>query len=339
MFEKQFEINGCKLGGENPCYVIAEAGVAHFGSLDKAKRLVDLAVAGKANAVKFQIFDVDEMIADSATEWKQRMASRSLSYAEFEALKSYCDNQEITFFATPHDCQGLSMLKDLAVPAFKIGSGELRNHDFIEEVLRLGLPTIISTGMYSDSDLDDLICICKDVGNQKVALLHCVTQYPTPPMEANLARISQLKDKYSGIVGYSDHTAGFHIPVAAVGLGAKILEKHIALDFDIPDAQDWRAACGPETFPEFVRHVREVESAVYAAHLGNSENEIKNREWACKSLVFSREHKAGDVITTESLKVKRPGTGISPNQKTVVIGRLLNKDKKQDSILDWEDIL
>ena len=338
LFEKSFEIDGRQLGGELPCYVIAEAGVAHFGSLEKAKRLVDLAVDGNADAVKFQIFDVNEMISDAATEWKQRMASRSLSFADFEILQRYCGERGITFFATPHDSRGLSMLKELSVPAFKVGSGELRNYEFIEQILATNCPVIISTGMYSDRDLEDLIGLCKGVGNLKVALLHCVTQYPTPPEEANLARMSMLQEKYGGLVGYSDHSVGFHIPVAAVGMGAKVVEKHIALDFDIPDAQDWKVACGPDTFVEFVRQVREVESATCPRVSVSSENEIKNRDWACKSLVFSKNHKAGEVITLESLKAKRPGTGISPDQKKKVVGRRLNKSKNADSVLNWEDL-
>lgn len=334
-----FEINGRSVGRQQPCFVIAEAGVAHFGSLEKAKKLVDLAVEAKADAVKFQIFDVDRMISSAAQDWKDRMKSRCLGFVEFEEVKSYCETRRITFLATPHDEAGLSMLGKLSVPAYKVGSGELGNPDFIGKILDIGLPVIISTGMYSTGDLDAVVELCRQSGNERIALMHCVTQYPTPPEEANLSRLSRLREKFEGVIGYSDHTIGTHIPLAAVGLGAKVIEKHISLDFDVPDAQDWKVSCGPETFCEFVQQIREIEKSMDHTHEILAEAESENRLWACKSLVLTRGHLAGEILQESSVTAKRPGTGIMPSKKFEVLGRKLNKEKEFDSVLHWDDVI
>mgnify|MGYP006434737843 FL=1 len=186
-------ISGRWIGDGFPCFVIAEAGVAHFGSIEKAIKLVDLAVASQADAVKFQIFDVDSLISREAQDWKDRLGSRCLTIVEFDYLKQYCLDSGIIFLATPHDKYGLDALRELDVAAFKIGSGERKNWSFLQEIARCGKPIIFSTGMYSIEDVRQALRIFEETGNDQIAMLHCTTMYPTPPSEVNLRTLLDYK--------------------------------------------------------------------------------------------------------------------------------------------------
>ena len=336
MRDDKFEIAYHSVGKDSPCFVIAEAGVAHFGSVDKAKKLVDMAVLARADAVKFQIFDIDRMISSEAQEWKERLGDRCLSGHEFRRIKEYCDEQEIIFLATPHDEYGLDQLNNLDVPAYKIGSGELGNWSFIEMIAKVGKPVILSTGMYQLTDVHKALEVFEKVGNRKIALLHCVTIYPAPPEELNLNVISLFKKTFGGVIGYSDHTEGSHIPLAAVALGADIIEKHISLDFNVPNAQDWKVSCGPDSFIEFVQQLRDVECSLGQPYKVVGAMEQVSRTWACKSLVMAYDHKAGDDIGLSSLVAKRPGTGIPVSDIDKVLGKTLGANLPADHVLKWE---
>ncbi len=338
MRAKQFEIGSCKIGQDNPCFVVAEAGVSHFGSFEKAKKLVDLAVRAGANAVKFQIFDVDKMISSESQSWKTRLGNRCLSHNQFKELKEYCEANGIIFLATPHDDYGLDVLVNLDVLAYKVGSGEYKNWSFIQKILALGKPVILSTGMYSLNDVSKVVEVCEELGNHKVALLHCVTQYPVAPKGVDLNVLTLFQEKYGGVVGYSDHTEEWHIPLAAVALGAKVIEKHITLEFNIPNAQDWKVSCGPNDFAIFIAKLRDVELALGSQRKEISDEELESRLWACKSLVLAHDHRAGENLKPSSLLVKRPGTGISPDQIEAVLGRKLRIDIEADRVLKWEHL-
>ena len=257
-FAPRFEIGRHAVGADCPVYLIAEAGVAHFGSEDKAYRLVDLAVAAKADAVKFQIFDVNALIADELPEWRERLGSRQLPYEAFERIATYCAKAGIQFLATAHDEPSLEFLSGLGAPAYKVGSGEVGNWPFLQKVGALGKPMLVSVGMYANDQITDALRVIAATGQQQVALLHCVTRYPTPPNEAALGNILALREKFAGVVGYSDHTRGFHFPLAAAALGASIIEKHITLDYDVPNAQDWKVSCGPPDLATFIGQLREI---------------------------------------------------------------------------------
>lgn len=330
---KSFEINGKKIGAQNDCYVIAEAGLSHFGDFDKAIKLIDMAVAAKADCVKFQTFDVDEMVSSSDQKWKKRLAGRMLPFSDFEKLKQYCESHNITFISTAHDEKSLDFLYNIDVAAFKIGSGELGNEPFLSKIASFQKPIICSTGMYTMSDIDWTISKLTSNGNRDVAMLHCVTQYPTPPIDVNLNFLAKMKRGFGGVIGYSDHTEGYHIPLAAVALGASIIEKHITLEFDIPDAQDWKVSCGPQNLSNFVAEIRDIEKALGREEKLLSHNEIKNKEWATKSLVAARDIKLGQKISEDMLTQKRPGTGIPPREKHRVIGRITNTDISANSII------
>jgi N-acetylneuraminate synthase/N,N'-diacetyllegionaminate synthase len=337
-FEQSFDIAGRGVGAGHPVYVIAEAGVAHFGNEEKAYRLVDLAAEAGADAVKFQIFDVDALISQELPEWRERLASRQLPYEAFARIQDYCRGKGITFFATAHDEPSLDFLTSLGVSVYKVGSGEVGNWPFLRRIARLGRPLIFSTGMYRQAQIGEALQVVAESGNTRVAVLHCVTRYPTPPEEVSLGNIGLIRERFKVITGYSDHTRGFHFPLAAVVLGAHIIEKHITLDFDVPNAQDWKVSCGPHDLGEFIRQLREIEAGMGARESGPTAGEQESLQWAGKSLVPVRDIPAGTRLKIENLAGKRPGTGISPARIEEVAGRVARTDLIRDQVIQWENL-
>lgn len=337
-FEQRFSIAGKPVGDGAPVYIIAEAGVAHFGSEEKAYRLVDLAAEAGADAVKFQVFDVDALISRELPDWRERLGSRQLPYDAFVRIQRYCAEKGITFFATAHDEPSLDFLATLNVPVYKVGSGEVGNWPFLRRVAGLGKPLIFSTGMYRQAQIEEALAEVAKSGHRDVAVLHCVTRYPTPPDEASLGNIGLIRERFGVVTGYSDHTRGFHIPLAAVALGARIIEKHISLDFNVPNAQDWKVSCGPQDLAQFIGQVREIEAALGVRETGPTAGEMESLAWAGKSLVAKRDMPAGTVLTRDDLASKRPGTGISPSAIEQVIGRRLRDAKARDGTIKWEDL-
>jgi len=337
-FKKSFLIADRMVGEKAPTFVIAEAGVAHFGSIEKAYQLVDLAKAAKADAIKFQIFHTNEFISSESSDWQERYRSKELVLDDFKKIKTYCDEKQIMFFATGHDECSLKDLEQLEVPVYKIGSGEVKNWPFIKKIAELKKPTIFSTGMYSMEDIKIALRIFEDAGNRDVAVLHCTTAYPTPPDQVNLSAIGTLKGAFDCVVGYSDHTQGYHFPVVAVALGAKIIEKHITLEYNIPDAQDWKVSCGPENLSLMVSQIRDIEIGLGTGVKEPTDLEKKSLEWGRKSLVAFGNIKSGQVITLDMIKIKRPGTGISPSDLNNVVGKQAQKDIKNDSLIKMEDL-
>jgi len=335
---KTFSIDGRVIGENSPCYIIAEAGVAHFGDYEKALRLVDLAQESGADCVKFQVFDLDAMFAVEASDWRDRLSTRFLRYSEFEKVKQYCSDQGITFLATAHDEKSLEFLSQIDLPAYKIGSGELGNLSYIRKVSDFGKPIILSTGMYTMSDVRNTLDVITQRGNLDVAVLHCVTSYPTPPDEVNLSVINLYKREFDGIIGFSDHTEGYHIPLASVALGSKIVEKHISLDFNVPNAQDWKVSCGPHNLRHFVKGVRDVEKSLGLEKKEPSATEVDNMLWARKSLVTTRSLSAGEKIRKGDIASKRPGNGISPEMTEEVLNKIVRVNIPSNSLIQWEDL-
>ncbi len=338
-FNSVFAIEDRTVGQAKPCFVIAEAGVSHFGDVRKAFSLVDLAKAAGADAVKFQIFDVDKMISDRSQDWKRRLGPRALPYSAFKEIQDYCKETGIIFLATAHEDEALEFLISIDVPAFKIGSGELGNTPYIEKVLSQKKPVILSTGMYSEEDVDNVVAIARASGNLDLVLLHCVTSYPTQPEDVNLRVMQVYESKFGCLSGYSDHTEGLHIPLAAVAMGARVLEKHITLDFNVPNAQDWKVSCGPSDLPELLKHIRAIEMAIGDGKKIPLREEQENRQWAGKSLVFRRQLSPNEEITGEDLTAKRPGWGVSPAQIDQVIGRRVKAIVKRDDLVSWDTLV
>lgn len=337
-FNHCFKIADSSVGDNCPVYIVAEAGVAHFGNEEKAYRLVDLAAQAGADAIKFQIFDVDALISNESPEWRERLGSRVLPYESFRRIQCYCRDKKIVFFATAHDEKSLDFLLELDAPVYKVGSGEVGNWPYLQRIAALDKPLILSTGMYHPKQVVKALEIVSKAGNRNLALLHCVTRYPVPPQEAALGNIASLREKFHVVTGYSDHTSGFHFPLVAVALGARIVEKHITLDYNVPNAQDWKVSCGPADLGEFVRQIREIEVGLGTRESGPTQGERESLTWAAKSLVPKRDIKKGEVIAAADLVSKRPGTGISPSEIEQVIGRRARVDIPEDRLIQWEHL-
>lgn len=332
-FQSNFNIADRRIGDGHPCFIIAEAGVSHFGSIEKAFKLVDAAVNAGADAVKFQHFKTTNMISSENTEWVERMKSKELPIEAYAKIQEYCREKGILFFSTAHDIPSLEEIMSLNVPCYKVGSGELQNPEYYELVGKTGKPVIASTGMFLEEDVIRTMKALSESGCQQAALLHCITVYPTPPEDVNLRMISTLKSMFSGPVGYSDHSATHDVAAASVLLGAQIIEKHITLEKNIPNAQDWKVSCTPDELVEFVASIRRLEAALGDGNFKLAEGEVKSREWARKSIVINRDLNRGDVIKREDLIFKRPGTGISPQDVESILGKTCIQNIKADSIL------
>jgi len=340
-FSTHIEISGRRIGPSEPCYVIAEAGVSHFGSMEKADQLIDLAVSAGANAFKTQHYHTDILVGPSSPDWRERLRSKELPDAAIRAMRDRCRTKGIPFLCTAHDEPALEFLADvLDVPAFKIGSGEVENWPFLAKVARYGKPVVLSTGMYTLEQIREAITVMADNGCSSLAILHCVTSYPADPSIVNLRFMQRIRELFPGPVGYSDHTAGTAVPLAAVALGANIIEKHITLERDIPNAQDWKVACDPTNLARFIADIREVEAAI----MGRGEKQLSQAEqgsllWARKSLTLTRDVPAGSMLEPSMLQAQRPGTGIPSSALPRVIGHKVRVSLAAGSLLAWEHIV
>ena len=337
-FRRQFSVDNKLIGHDAPVYVIAEAGVAHFGDPGKALALVDLAAEGGADAFKTQAFTTDALISVRLPEWRDRLRTKEVGFEFIARMKQRCDQRGITFLCTAHDPSVLPWLDELQVPAYKIGSGERGNTPFLRELARRGKPMILSTGMYEECHLAEVFSAIAGEGLEELALLHCVTSYPTPLDQVNLRAMDRMRELFAGPVGYSDHTQGHQVGLAAVARGASIVEKHITLDFNVPNAQDWKVSCGPDDFAVFVREIREVEAA-----LGRSVKEVQPCEqaaldWALKSLVAACDLPVGTRLEPAHLLSKRPGDGLPPSRQDELLGKRLVRPVAEDTALRLEDL-
>lgn len=322
-FPNSFMIGNRKVGGGAPCLVIAEAGVGHFGDIGLGRALVDLAAEGGADVFKTQFFDVDRLIARRAPDWRERLRPRNLTLDQFAELKERCAARGLLFMSTAHDDSRIDWLRQLDVPALKVGSGERNNPEFLRALAGLGKPMIVSTGMYDESDVLQAIEACRAGGAPALGLLHCVTSYPTPDADLNLRAIERLKAISNVPVGWSDHTPDFLACYAAVARGAAIVEKHITVLRDVPNAQDWKVSAGPENLKEFVQSVRRIEAMLGHGRKEPAPSEAPGMGWATKSMVAARDLPAGHVLAARDLIAKRPGDGVRPDHAATLLGRRL----------------
>jgi len=337
-FPSTFILGQRAVGEGEPPFIIAEAGVSHFGDMDLACQLVELAAKAGADAFKTQFFDVDMLIAKQALEWRNRLRPRNMTLKQARELKDLCDRRGILFMSTAHDDTRIPWLVELDVPAVKVGSGERNNPGFLKKLASLGKPMIVSTGMYEESDIEEAIEACFLGQCRQLALLHCVTCYPTPEEQVNLAAMDRLRRIFSGPVGYSDHTVDGTAVLAAVARGAAVIEKHITILRDVPNAHDWRVSAGPETFPQLVSDIRRVHSMIGHGRKEPAPCEHEGAKWAVKSLVAMRALPAGHLLTTNDVMAKRPSGGIPPNQLSQVIGRRLKLAIEADEILSRDHL-
>jgi N-acetylneuraminate synthase len=331
-------------------FVIAEAGVNHNGSLDCALRLVDAAKASGADAVKFQTFRADLLATRSAhkapyqerttanTESQFEMLRRlELDAAAHQRLSDHCREIGILFLSSPFDMQSADLLDAMNVPLFKIPSGEITNLPFLEHLARKGRPLILSTGMSRLGEVEEAVHVLQSAGAQQLTLLHCVTEYPAPYAQINLRAMQTLKTAFGLPVGYSDHTPGIDIAIAAVALGAEVIEKHFTLDRSLP-GPDHAASLEPGEIRHMVEAIRHVEVALGNGIKGPAACELPNLSVARKSVVAARSLPAGHELATGDLDIKRPGNGLAPKLLPALIGRTLRAGIAKDETVSWNHL-
>ena len=327
-------------------YIIAEAGVNHNGSLELALRMVDEAQKAGADCIKFQTFKSENLVAPSAamasyqkkntqkeTSQLEMLRSLELSYDDFECLQAYCRKKGITFLSTPFDMESVAFLDKLDVPFWKIPSGEITNLPYLRAIAGTGRPVVMSTGMCTMEDIESALAVLRQNGVEEIALLHCNTEYPTPYTDVNLLAMDTLKKCFGVPVGYSDHSLGITVPVAAAARGAIIIEKHFTLDKNMA-GPDHKASVDPDELAAMVQAIRTVERCLGCADKKPTESEKKNMAIARKSIVAAKPIRKGEVFTEENLNVKRPGMGISPMRWDEVIGRVAVRDFAADELIE-----
>lgn len=328
-------------------FIIAEAGVNHNGSLEIAKKMVEVAKECGADAVKFQTFKAENVVSKFAPKAEYQKLTTSpeetqfdmikkleLSFEDFKELKDYCDKLGITFLSTPFDFESIEFLDSIGMEIFKIPSGEITNLPYLEKVGKLGKNVILSTGMADLGEIEDALDILIQSGTprENITVLHCNTEYPTPYEDVNLLAMITIREAFKVKVGYSDHTPGIEIPIAAVALGATVIEKHFTLDKNMP-GPDHKASLEPHELKAMITAIRNVEKALGIGIKKPSPSELKNKPIARKSIVAKRDIKKGEIFTPENITVKRPGTGISPMRWYEVLGKQAQRDYKEDELI------
>ena len=330
-------------------FIIAEAGVNHNGSLDLAYQLIDVAKDAGADIVKFQTGKAENVVskfADKAEYQKRATGSDKsqlemikkleLSFGDFVKLKKYCDKKGIMFLSTPFDHQSIDFLYDL-VDIYKIPSGEIINYPYLKRIAAKNKPIIMSTGMANLGEVEEAINTIRSVNSEaQISLLHCTTNYPTPYEEVNLKAMQTLATAFKLPVGYSDHTLGIEVSVAAVAMGAKIIEKHFTLDKKLP-GPDHRASLEPHELKTMVKAIRNIEMALGDGIKKPNKSELEIMKVARRGLIATRDIRAEEIIKESDITIKRPGTGILPKFKDIVIGMKLVSDIKQDEPFRWEN--
>lgn len=326
--------------------IIAEAGVNHNGSMELAYKMILAAKEAGADIIKFQTFKAENVMskfAEKAEYQKESTGNKEtqlemvkkleLSFEEFIALKKYCDKVGVCFMSTPFDHDSIDFLASLEMDTWKIPSGEITNLPYLIKIAKLQKKVILSTGMSTMEEVREAVQILTKYGTKDITLLHCTTEYPTPFLDVNLLAMKTLEREFKLKVGYSDHTKGVEVPVAAVALGATVIEKHFTLDKNM-EGPDHQASLEPHELKKMVASIRNVELALGDGIKKPAESEIKNIVIARKSLIAKRDILEGEVFTDENITVKRPGSGISPMKWFDVIGMTAKKDFKEDELLE-----
>jgi N-acetylneuraminate synthase/N,N'-diacetyllegionaminate synthase len=334
--------------------IIAEAGVNHNGNLNLAKQLVDEAVKAGVDYIKFQSFKAEKLVSPDAKKANyQKVNINDEDNSQFAMLKklelsnenhleliSYCQERGIKFFSTAFDVDGVNYLNQLSLPLFKIPSGEITNFPYLKAIALCGKPTIMSTGMCTEDEIEKAISVLLKYGltKNKISILHCNTEYPTPMKDVNLMAMLTIKEKFGVNVGYSDHTLGIEVPIAAVTLGATIIEKHFTLNRNLP-GPDHLASLEPGELKSMVKAIRNIELAIAGNGIKMpSESETKNITIARKSVHLAKDLSNGHIITENDLIALRPGDGISPMAWESLIGKKLSVNKFKFDKLNLSDL-
>jgi len=345
-----FDIDRVRIG-DGRCFVIAEAGVNHNGDAEIAARLIEAAVAAGADAVKFQTFKAEQVVSTIAPKASYQKTATSpgesqlemvraleLNDDQFAELKNLCDQRGIIFLSTPFDQPSVELLHGLAMPAFKIPSGEITNLPLIQSVGSLGLPVILSTGMAYLEEVESAVTALAKTDCPALAILHCVSNYPAAPEDTNLRAMDTLREAFGVPIGLSDHSAGIEIALGAVARGAAVIEKHFTLDKTMP-GPDHQASLDPEELRALVTGIRKIEAAMGDGLKAPRPSETNTREVARRSLFLRSGLRGGQNITSNDLIALRPAGGIPPNEIETVIGRRAAHDLEAGAMLRPADLV
>lgn len=330
----------------NKVFIIAEAGVNHNGDMETAKRLVDVAALVGADAVKFQTFKAENLVCKNAQKAEYQLETTDEKESQFDMLKKleltpemheqlmvYCRQKGIMFLSTPFDMESLRYLVERDMEIIKIPSGEITNYPFLRAVGKTKKKVVISSGMSTMEEVKAAVKILKDNGSKEITVLHCNTEYPTPYADVNLMAMLTLKKELEVEIGYSDHTQGIEVPIAAAALGATVIEKHFTLDRNM-DGPDHKASLEPDELQSMVRAIRNIEAALGNGKKLPSESEKRNISVVRKSIVAKCDIVEGEAFTEDNLTTKRPGTGVSPMLWTQVIGQKAKRDFSADELIE-----
>lgn len=329
----------------NKIFIIAEAGDNHNGNINLALKLVDKAVEAGADCVKFQTFITENVISRFAKKADYQIESTGenesqyemvkkleLSFEQFRLIKNYCDEKHILFLSTPFDLDSIDFLEEINIPFWKIPSGEITNLPYLEKVAKTGKEIILSTGMSTMGEIEKALSVLRQYGAKKVTLLHCNTEYPTPFEDVNLRAMDTMAKAFDVPVGYSDHTTGIEVPIAAAALGASVIEKHFTLDKNM-EGPDHKASLEPTELKQMIASIRNIENALGNTIKGPSPSERKNIPIARKSIVAKCSIKKGELLTEDNLTIKRPGDGINPMDWYKVLNTYAIQNFEEDELI------
>lgn len=330
----------------NKVFIIAEAGVNHNGSIELAKKLIEKGAEAGVDAVKFQSFKASKLVTVNAKKADYQIANigdndenqfdmikkLELDYDKHQELMDYANSKGVMFLSSAFDLESIDLLVDLDLSVFKIPSGEITNLPYLRKTAQTKKPIILSTGMATLGEIEAALEVLKDNGTTDVTVLHCNTEYPTPMSDVNLTAMNTMKDAFKVKVGYSDHTLGIEIPIAAVALGAEVIEKHFTLDKTM-EGPDHKASLEPGELKQMVKSIRNIEQSLGTGVKTPTESERKNKQIARKSIVAKMPIKMGENFSEENLDIKRPGTGISPMLWDEIIGSKATEDYQIDELV------
>lgn len=328
--------------------IIAEAGVNHNGSVEIAKEMINEAKKAGVDYIKFQTFVPEKLVSKFAkkAEYQEETTGKdnsqlemlehlTLTYDDFRELKDYCDFLGIGFISTPFDLESIDFLEEMNMDFWKIPSGEITNYPYLKAIAKTGRKIVISTGMCEIFEIEEAINVLKKNGAGEITILHCNTEYPTPFEDVNLMAMQNIKDIFKMPVGYSDHTLGIEIPIAAVALGASVIEKHFTLSQDM-EGPDHKASLNPEQLRQMVSSIRNVELGLGDGIKKRTASEEKNLVAARKSIVAMKSISKGDLFSEENITIKRPGNGISPMRWEEILGKKSTRNYIADQLIEEE---
>lgn len=334
---------------KDKCFIIAEAGVNHNGNIDIAKKLIDKAIEAGVDAIKFQSFKAENLVTKNAPKAEyqkettgsgtqfEMLKKLELSYENHIVLKKYCEEEGIMFISTPFDFESADLLEKLNIPLYKISSGDLTNIPLLKYIAKFNKPMIVSTGMANLGEVEIAVNAIKECDNDKITLLHCTSNYPTACEDVNLNAMITLKNAFKLPVGYSDHTIGIEIPIGAVAMGAKVIEKHFTLDKNM-EGPDHRASLDPKELKEMVKSIRNIEKAFGDGIKICNKNEENTKAIARKSIVAAKDIEIGEEISYENINFKRPENALSPIYTKKIIGKKAITFIEKDETITFENV-